>query len=217
METPSRRRSAARGAARVPARAVRAVCARGAFHREGAGRGFSILESMISLVVLLIGVLGLSGLQVVAVKANKFGTCMAQASELAHDLSESVLRWDYDDPRLASRATVASAEDAVIAEHWDMGRADAAPLQQQFSDKAGDANAATPGALGAYQGLGSDVDADGTPDFVRYWNVYEADYESTGVPQGKIVQIVVRWKEHGTGQRQVQTSTFKPNTEAMVQ
>jgi hypothetical protein len=93
-----------------------------------------------------------------------------------------------------------------------MGNRASSSYTAQYSDKALDSNASTPAALGAgYQGLSSDVDGDGVADFTRYWNVFRVNMGAGGAENGKLVQIIVRWKEPGFGYRQVTTSTFKHN------
>src|SRR5205823_5920150 len=55
-------------------------------HKGSAARGFTMIEALVSLVVMLIGLLGLASLQVVGVRSNHFGRKMAIASVLMHDL-----------------------------------------------------------------------------------------------------------------------------------
>jgi hypothetical protein len=94
-----------------------------------------------------------------------------------------------------------------------MGTSDRASQPAQFSDSpTSDPNAGTSNALGPlYQGFSSDVDGDGKPDFTRYWNVYAVDPGSTGTPNGKLVQVIVRWNEPNVGWHQIAISTFKRN------
>ena len=51
-------------------------------------RGFTLLEVMITAVILAIGLLGLAGLQIVAIKGNSFGQQMTVASTLAQNQLE---------------------------------------------------------------------------------------------------------------------------------
>ena len=94
-----------------------------------------------------------------------------------------------------------------------MGTSAQATQTAEFSDSpTHDPNAGTYAALGTtYQGLSSDVDGDGTPDFTRYWNVYAVDATGSGTPSGKLVQIIVRWNEPQVGWHQVVVTTFKRN------
>jgi len=174
-------------------------------------RGFSLIEGMVALVIMMVGLLGLAGLQVVGVRANHFGKRMAEASALGLDLGEQINNWSYTDSRLNPLATVTGPTDPSIL-GWDLGRAAATSYNPEYSDLPGDTNvvnASNRGALAAnYSGLQSDVLHNGSPDYVRYWNVYTY---SDGNSDGLLVQIFVRWKEPSLGYRQITFTTFKTN------
>lgn len=184
-------------------------------HRKGSthpARGLTLIEAMIALVILLIGSIGIVGLRMAAIRANFSGDRMIQASALALDLEESVKLWPYNDTRLTASSSIASAA-AVPPSTWDLGSQQTVTYSTNFSDFSNGPNyptpnATTPNAIGTpYPGLTSDVDRDGVPDFFRFWNVYSV---GTG-PDGKLVQIIVRWKEPGGFWHQVVTATFKRN------
>jgi type IV pilus modification protein PilV len=59
-------------------------------------RGFTLLEVMITVVILVIGLLGLAGLQIMAIKGNSFGQQMSVASTLAQNQLEQLRRISYD-------------------------------------------------------------------------------------------------------------------------
>ena len=183
--------------------------------KSGAPRGFTMIESMITMVVLIIAFLGFATLQLVGVQANYFGDRLVQASQLATDLAENVRRWPYTDPRLTPLSTItgpSAISDPSITGNWDLGTSLATSSKVQYSDLANDPNATNPGALGTnYQGFSSDVNGDGVPDFTRYWNVYAIDLSNSGTPNGVLVQIIVRWKQPGFGYRQVTATAFKSN------
>lgn len=183
--------------------------------KSGAPRGFTLIESLITMVVLIIAFLGFATLQLVGVQANYFGDRLVQASQLATDLAENVRRWPYTDPRLTPLSTIvgpSAISDPRITGSWDLGTSLSTASTVQYSDLANDPNATNPGALGTnYQGLSSDVNGDGVPDFTRYWNVYAVDLSNSGTPNGLLVQIIVRWKQPGFGYRQVTTTAFKSN------
>ena len=183
--------------------------------KSSAGRGFTMIEAMITMAVLVVAFTGFATLQVVGVQANYFGDRLIQASELATDLTENIERWSYSDPRLTPSTTLTGSgamSNAAITGRWDLGTGGTTSYQAQYSDLAGDPNAVNPGALATnYQGLSSDVNRDGIPDFIRYWNVYAIDLATTGIPNGLFIQIIVRWKQPGFGYRQVTVSKFKRN------
>ena len=174
-----------------------------------------MVEAMITMAVLAVAFTGFATLQVVGVQANYFGDRLVQASELATDLAENIERWAYTDSRLTPVSTLtgpSAMSSTAITGTWDLGSGSTTSYKAQYSDLASDPNATNPGALAAnYQGLSSDVNMDGVPDFIRYWNVYAIDLSSSGTPQGLFVQIIVRWKQPGFGYRQVTASKFKRN------
>jgi type IV pilus assembly protein PilV len=180
--------------------------------RKSHPRGTTLIEAMVAMSIVLIGLLGLAQIQTLVVRTNHFAKRMAQASALAVDMEENIKRWGYTDSRLNSPVTVLSMNDNEITSRWDMGRGTTTSYQAHFSDKASDPNAVTPNALGAtFQGLPTDIDADGTADFTRYWNVITVNTTGTPTANGKLVQIIIRWREPGLGFRQVTASAFKPN------
>ena len=190
-------------------------------------RGFSLVEAMVASVVMLIGLLGLAGLQVIGMRANHLGKRMAQGSLLAQDLAQQMQLWDYADSRLTPQASASPAHTgsysdtnhADIARFWELQNTAAlksavggSPVTFDYTD--GPAGAAAVNQLAAnYSGIASPVDtslpAAEQVIFQRYWNVFLIDLNASGTPQGKLVQIVVRWKEPNFGYRQVNTSFYK--------
>lgn len=63
--------------------------------RVKTAEGFTLLEVMITVVILAIGLLGLAGLQIVAIKGNSFGQQMSVASTLAQNQLEQLRRTTY--------------------------------------------------------------------------------------------------------------------------
>ena len=190
-------------------------------------RGFSLIEALIASMVMLIGLLGLAGLQVVGMRANNLGKRMAQASLLAQDLVQNMQVWQYTDGRLTPQASASPAHTALytdtnhadIAKFWDLqntaaltSNVDSSSVTFDFTD--GAAGAAAVSQLAAnYEGVLSPVDtslptAEQTV-FQRYWNVFLVDLNGSGAAQGKLVQVMVRWKEPNFGYRQVNTSFYK--------
>ncbi len=178
----------------------------------------SLVESLVAGAVLLIGLFGIAGLQVVAIATNFEGRTIAQASAIATSFASNISRWDYTDSRLNASATVTSFSDPLITGKYDMGRGATARYRAQYADVAADPNGVNAGALSAsFPGLTTDVDRDGKVDFRRYWNVFEIDPTSSGTPSGKLVQVIVRWKEPNYGYRQVTSTAFRVNPNAALQ
>ena len=178
-------------------------------------RGFTMVEALMTMAVMVVAFTGFATLQVIGVQANYFGDRLIQASGLATDLAENIERWSYTDPRLTPLTTLSgpsAMSSTAITGTWDLGTGLTTSYRAQYSDLAGDPNASNPGALAInYQGLSSDVNADGIPDFFRYWNVYAIDLANSGTPNGLFIQIIVRWKQPGFGYRQLTASKFKRN------
>jgi prepilin-type N-terminal cleavage/methylation domain-containing protein len=192
-----------------------------------ADRGFSLIEAMVASVVMLVGLLGLAGLQVVGMRANNLGKRMAQASLLAQDLAQQMQLWQYTDARLSPQATASPAHTGIytdsnhadIAKFWVLqntaalnSSVDGSSVTFDCTD--GGAGAATINQLNAnYTGVLSPVDtslaAGEQTVFQRYWNVFLLDTKGLGFAEGKLVQVMVRWKEPNFGYRQVTTSFFK--------
>ncbi len=176
-------------------------------------RGFTLVEAMVASGILMVARAALLPLQVMGSRMNRWSERTLDATLLATDLSENIARWSYADARLNSLMTVGSFTDSTVQASWDMGTSAKAKVKAEFSDSpAQDSNATTYNALGpGYQGLSTDVNGDGTPDFTRYWNVYAVDLTGSGTPSGKLVQIIVRWNEPNVGWHQVAVTTFKRN------
>ena len=195
-------------------------------------RGFSLIEAMVASVIMLIGLLGLAGLQVIGMRANNIGKRMSQASLLAQDLAQNMQIWAYADNRLQSGGPPApngarttlyhlnSSDGTAISKYWDLKSAQQPTAQDNTTLTFDYSDASTgwetvPNAITAtnYQGVMSPVDtslplAEQTI-FTRYWNVFNVDLVNAGSAQGKLVQIVVRWKEPNFGWRSVTNSFFK--------
>ncbi|MGE5049163.1 MAG: type IV pilus modification PilV family protein [Deltaproteobacteria bacterium] len=180
-------------------------------------RGFSLIEAMVASVVMLVGLLGLAGLQITGMRANHLGKRMAQASLLARDLVQNMQIWQYADPRLtpvSHPALYADTNASDIRQYWDSGRAVSPAVRFDYTDGADASGAQRVGQLDAsYEGVLSPTDstlpAGEQVIFSRYWNVFNLDLNGSGTAQGKLVQVVVRWNEANLGYRQVTTSFFK--------
>jgi prepilin-type N-terminal cleavage/methylation domain-containing protein len=193
-------------------------------------QGFTLIEAMMAMAVLLVAVLALASTQIVVTRGNRQSDRTLQASALATDLEENIGRWgsiNYLDPRLSPGLTVTSTTDPAITAKWDMGTSNPVPAasKAQFSDAPTDPNATTANALnglGLYQGLSANLSdggaAAGQPDFIRYWNVYAIDPCSLGtaMADGVLVQIIVRWVDPGSGYRQITSATFVTNPQAQA-
>jgi len=65
-------------------------------------KGFSLIEVLISLIILAVGLLAIGGLQVSAVQGNTFGSHLTQATVLAQNKLEELKNLPYHYPKLSS-------------------------------------------------------------------------------------------------------------------
>src|SRR5438105_13807854 len=181
---------------------------------------------MVASVIMLIGLLGLAGLQIIGMRANNLGKRMSQASLLGQALAQNMQIWAYTDPRLQPHNFTLQTDPntAAIAKFWDLTGAqtptarDGTTLQFDYSDgpAASYVRGGGENALAAnYEGVKSPFDPTlpigEQTIFTRYWNVIPLDLTTpaAGSAQGMLVQIVVRWKEPNFGYRSVTHSFFK--------
>lgn len=186
-------------------------------------RGTTLIEATIAMSIALIGLTGLMSVQTLAARSIRDSQRVRQASALANDLQEQVRRWPYTDARLTQVLPVTSLTASDITARWDMGSAALAPSTSRamYAEQPADPNAtvSSGGTYGGtiFTGLNADVDSDGKVDFYRYWTVFEVNFSGSSVPDGKLVQIITRWRDPMFGYRQVATSTFVSNPAAAAQ
>ena len=65
-------------------------------------KGFTLLEVMVTTVILAVGLLGLLGMQITTIKGNSFSYQMTIAVSLAKNTMEGLSMLDYDDPKLST-------------------------------------------------------------------------------------------------------------------
>jgi prepilin-type N-terminal cleavage/methylation domain-containing protein len=162
--------------------------------RRRSGRGFTLLESVIAMAVLLIGAAGMLGLQVQGIRMDGDARRITRASAIAQDLMNQVALWPWGDPRLGDATGL---DDTRLATLGDPGFAFEAspPPAASFSD----ADLTTGGTT--WHGIPTaDIAAAG---YQRYWNVaYVDDSNSNGVPDSVRVAVIVRYPA-GAGFRRV--------------
>ncbi len=64
--------------------------------------GFSLIEVLVTLLVLAVGLLGLGGMQIFSIKGNSFSQKLTQATVLAQDRLEELRRLPFVDSSLSS-------------------------------------------------------------------------------------------------------------------
>lgn len=128
------------------------------------GSGFSLLEVLLGVTIFMIGMLGVTALNISSLKSNTFSGNMSEAVTIAGDKLEEILAMDYNDPSGDLDDSPSPDDDGILglddigtgageADHWELGV----------------------GKNGIY-----DV----------YWNVAEDE----PIPNCKIVNVIVRWQ-----------------------
>lgn len=174
-------------------------------------RGYTLVESMVAIVVLLTGALAAVGINDMGARLDGDGRRMTRATAIAQDLASQIALWPYGDPRLANSVTgndddvgdtgfaMETTPDSGVPAIVDHGEADL--------------------TLGGTAWLGI-PQAQLLPNgFQRYWNVSFNDPASpgtlldangNGVADGMRIAVVVRWPQ-GAGWRRVVLLTTKVN------
>lgn len=148
-------------------------------------RGFTLIEVMVALVVLLVALVGLMRLQAFGLHANQGARTHTQALQLARELAAGLEQLPWDDSRVAPSGTPGSAPPAVFGQ---LLRGNATSGFYTWSD-----SAAVPGVR-----LDSQIterDVDGTPNFKRRWTVWGMSDGSGRAPGGKLIAVSVVFHE----------------------
>lgn len=77
--------------------------------------GFTLLEVLIALVILMVGLLGALLLQTTAIQGNAFSRELQTGVVLAEDLLEQVRVLEYDDPLISSNVADNPHENGELA------------------------------------------------------------------------------------------------------
>jgi len=99
-------------------------------------KGFTLLEVMISMIILSVALLALAGLQIISIRGNAFGGTMTEAITLAKDKIEDLKRDDWsnvasDNDTQVVRGinyarnwqvqTVGQTKEVTVTVSWDNG------------------------------------------------------------------------------------------------
>ena len=71
-------------------------------------QGFTLVELMVSVVLMAIGLLSVEQMQIVALQKNTISYQLTTASGLAESALEDVMSWSNNDPRLLSTSAISS-------------------------------------------------------------------------------------------------------------
>ena len=81
-------------------------------------KGFTLLEVMISIIILSVALLALAGLQIISIRGNSFGGTMTEAITLAKDKIEDLKRDDWDNVALGDHRDVQVVRGIHYARNW---------------------------------------------------------------------------------------------------
>jgi type IV pilus assembly protein PilV len=99
-------------------------------------RGFTLMEVMISVIILSVALLALAGLQIISIRGNAFGGTMTEAITLAKDKVEDMKQDDWSNVASGSDTpvvrgmnyartwqvqTVAQTKEVTVTVSWDNG------------------------------------------------------------------------------------------------
>ncbi len=157
--------------------------------RRSGERGFTLLEAMIALTVLLVGVVGMAKLQIYGMSSTQGARAQTQAAQLATELASALALLPIDDPagRLTgSQVVVPASGGAPFGALIPLG------IPTTNVHVWSDTNP-VPGAR-----LDSTLEQDptnpGQPIFQRRWTVWDAGVASTGTA-AKVIAVSVIWRE----------------------
>ncbi len=99
-------------------------------------KGFTLLEVLISIIILSVALLALAGLQIISIRGNAFGGTMTEAITLARDKIEDLKQGDWDNvaggndtqvvrginyARNWQVQTSAKTKEVTVTVSWDSG------------------------------------------------------------------------------------------------
>jgi prepilin-type N-terminal cleavage/methylation domain-containing protein len=170
-------------------------------------RGFTLIESMAAMLIMLVCALGLGAMFSIGIRMNGDARRITRATAIAQDLIDNIALWPYQDNVAGTPlANVKTNNDADIADTAFLFELDEDPILKDRADH-GEADLTALGA--AWTGIPS---AELNGMYERYWNVAYLDANGNGVNEMVQVAVIVRWRQQGgLGWRRVVLVTAKLN------
>jgi len=81
-------------------------------------KGFTLLEVLISIIILSVALLALAGLQIISIRGNSFGGTMTEAITLARDKIEDLKRDDWNNVVLGTHNDDQAVRGINYARQW---------------------------------------------------------------------------------------------------
>src|SRR5690242_8773549 len=97
-------------------------------------RGFTLMESMAALTLMMVGGVGLLGAATLGMQMNGNARKMAQATAIAQDLINNINLWRYSETTGSPLANVSTSNDADIGDTANALLSDADPLGSGKAD-----------------------------------------------------------------------------------
>jgi len=158
-------------------------------------RGFSLIEVLLGISIFMIGMLGVTALNISSLKSNTFSGNLSEATLLAATKIEQLMAMDFDDVLFFSDVDNDGNCQSLPS---------CTPFVNQDADDDGiDDDAAAPGTHDAdtnfgLDDFGADADYKDPPTgknlmYTVYWNVAESE-PITVIPQRtKTINVIVEW------------------------
>jgi prepilin-type N-terminal cleavage/methylation domain-containing protein len=173
--------------------------------RRRRARGFTLIEAMMAMLVLLVGATGMVAVYMQGQRMHSDALRATRATAIAQDLLNNVEQWPYANTTGQPLYNRATGNDADIGDTAFRFETSADPVSDGFADHG-------EGDLPVnYTGLPA---ASLAPFYERFWNVsYPPDAAGVGIDAANIA-VIVRWPS-GPGWRRVVLMSAKPNPAAV--
>ena len=164
-------------------------------------RGFSLIEVLLGISIFMIGMLGVTALNISSLKSNTFSGNLSEATLIAATKIEELMAMDFDDPasELFDEDNDGNCHDTPLVHSC-------APLpfvNQDADDDGIDDDAAAPGTHDAdanfgLDDFGADADYADPPTgknlmYTVYWNVAESEPITVTPQRTKTINVIVEW------------------------
>lgn len=165
--------------------------------RRHGDRGLTLIESMISLGILTIGMLGLMHLQVFGITSNQGGRARTQAAQLARELAAALERLDPLDPLLNPNLT---APEPAAGTKGPAGFGGVLGGATSGFTAWSDGLSAQMASVTPDSSLERDPENSSVPVFARRWSVWQIQTANT-TSAVRVVAVSVVYRERTMPQR----------------
>ncbi len=174
-------------------------------------KGFSLLEVLLGITVFMIGMLGVTALNISSLKSNTYSGNLSEATLIASSKIEELMLMDFDDLDIDDDGDGYGGDAVSLGRDFDNDGLD--------DDDPDDTDAPATNKDGVLNFGLDDIGADADGEelgvgrnsmYDVYWNV--ADNEpltiQTATPRIKRINVIVRWEIKGVP-RQISISTIR--------